>query len=56
MRATLRHLEAGTWDTPQKMTFLLKFYVIFVPERHFCGVSLALAKDLVRFHHKMSIG
>jgi hypothetical protein len=22
------------------MTFLWKFYVIFVPERHFCGVSL----------------
>jgi hypothetical protein len=22
-----------------KKTFLWKFYVIFVPERHFCGVS-----------------
>jgi hypothetical protein len=27
-------------DTPQKMTVLQKFYLIFVPERHFCGVSL----------------
>jgi hypothetical protein len=26
-------------DTPQKMTVLQKFYLIFVPERHFCGVS-----------------
>ena len=26
-------------DTPQKMSNLRKFYVSFVPERHFCGVS-----------------
>jgi hypothetical protein len=28
-------------DTPQKMTVLRvqKFYLIFVPERYFCGVS-----------------
>jgi hypothetical protein len=32
-------LGCDDWDTPQKMTFLWKFYVIFVPERHFCGVS-----------------
>jgi hypothetical protein len=31
------------WDTPQKMTVLQKFYLIFVPERHFCGVSLHCA-------------
>ena len=29
-----------TRDTPQKMSNLRKFYVSFVPERHFCGVSL----------------
>jgi hypothetical protein len=28
------------WDTPQKMTVLQKFYLVFVPEWHFCGVSL----------------
>jgi hypothetical protein len=35
-------LTATSGDNPQKMTFLWKFYVIFVPERHFCGVSPAL--------------
>jgi hypothetical protein len=39
------------WDTPQKMTFLLKFYVIFVPERHFCGVSLAASSSRIDHHH-----
>jgi hypothetical protein len=31
----------GAWGHSAKMTFLWKFYVIFVPERHFCGVSLS---------------
>jgi hypothetical protein len=38
------HFVECPWDTPQKMTLLQKFYVSFVPERHFCGVSRHSAK------------
>lgn len=38
-RARAGESDAAVRDTQQKMTVLRKFYVVFVPERHFCGVS-----------------
>ena len=32
-------IQAHSQGHPAKMTILRKFYVSFVPERHFCGVS-----------------
>jgi hypothetical protein len=34
---------------PAKMTVLQKFYLIFVPERHFCGVSQQLVNHSVQY-------
>jgi hypothetical protein len=46
--ASLEFRRASNWDTPQKMTVLQKFYLIFVPERHFCGVSVAQRRTMTR--------
>jgi hypothetical protein len=37
-------------DTQQKMTCLWKFYVLFVPDRHFCGVSQHPKHAVARCH------
>jgi hypothetical protein len=43
-------------DTPQKMTVLQKFYLIFVPERHFCGVSQSINRwSLLSTMHVIAI-